>query len=98
DTRTGDLLLQVNSIDEYRYSPILPTMKIMRRITTLAMTALWLCAAAAPHAQEPPKTAPATHVTKDQIDDFIAHMAPDRIADSPIRAVDVGGYRGGGFP
>jgi len=45
----------------------------------------------------PPKTAPATHVTKDEIQDFIGHMAPDRIADSVIRAVDVGGYRVGVF-
>jgi hypothetical protein len=51
----------------------------------------------APPGAVPPKTAPATHVTKAQIDDFIAHMAPDRIADLPIRAVDVGGYRVGVF-
>ena len=63
----------------------------------IAMAGLWLFAAAAPQAQEAPKTAPATHVTKAQIDDFIAHMAPDRIADSPIRAVDVGGDRVGVF-
>ena len=56
---------------------------------------LVLCVAAAP--QEPPNTAPATHVTKDQIQDFIAKMAPDKIADLPIRAVDVGGYKVGVF-
>ena len=58
-------------------------------------------AASALQAQEPPKiapkTAPATHVTKADIDAFIAQMAPDRIADSPIRAIDVGGYRVGVF-
>src|SRR5215467_579607 len=69
----------------------------MKRTTRLVIAGLWLCAAAAPQAQEAPKTAPATHVTKDQIQEFIAHMAPDRIADSPIRAVDVGGYRVGVF-
>jgi len=53
--------------------------------------------AQAPRAVVPPKTAPATHVTKDEIQAFIAKMAPDRIADSPIRAVDVGGYRVGVF-
>jgi hypothetical protein len=72
-------------------------MQIIKRTTQIAIAGLWLCAAAAPRAQEAPKTAPATHVTKDQIDDFIAHMSPDRIADSPIRAVDVGGYRVGVF-
>ena len=44
-----------------------------------------------------PKTAPATHVTKEQIQDFFAQMPPDRILDSVIRAVDVGGYRVGVF-
>jgi len=53
--------------------------------------------AQAPRAVVPPKTGPATHVTKDEIQAFIARMAPDRIADSPIRAVDVGGYRVGVF-
>lgn len=52
---------------------------------------------AAPKAPVPPKTAPATHVTKDQIQEFIARMAPDRIADSPIRTVEVGGYQVGVF-
>ena len=52
---------------------------------------------APPRTVVPPKTAPATHVTKDDIQAFIAKMAPDRIADSPIRAVDVGGYRVGVF-
>ena len=80
-------------------------MNTVQRTARTAITACWLCLAAAPHAgaqaQPPgsvaPKTAPATHVTKDQIQDFIAHMAPDRIADSVIRAVDVGGYRVGVF-
>jgi uncharacterized RmlC-like cupin family protein len=76
---------------------------MMNRALGIAVAGLWLWAAAASQAQEPPKpatapkTAPATHVTKAQIDDFIAHMAPDRIADSAIRAVDVGGYRVGVF-
>jgi hypothetical protein len=52
---------------------------------------------APPRVAQPPKTAPATHVTKDEIQAFIAKMAPDRIADSSIRAVDVGGYRVGVF-
>ena len=63
----------------------------------MAMTALWLCAMAAPQAQEPAKTAPATHVTKEQIQEFIAKLPHGRILDSPIRAVDVGGYRVGVF-
>jgi len=73
------------------------------RVSTLVIAGVWACLAAAPHAAQapkttqPPKTVPATHVTKDQIQDFIAHMAPDRIADSLIRAVDVGGYRVGVF-
>lgn len=50
-----------------------------------------------PNPSDAPKTAPATHVTKDQIRDFIAHMAPDRIADTAIRTVDVGGYKVGVF-
>jgi quercetin dioxygenase-like cupin family protein len=82
-------------------------MNTIKRTSNIAMAALWLCVVAAPRAAEPqtsgtqpahpPKTAPATHVTKQQIQDFIAHMAPDRIADSLIRAVDVGGYRVGVF-
>jgi len=71
--------------------------KIMKPPAGVAVAALWLLAASALQAQEPPKTAPATHVTKADIDAFIAQMAPDRIADSPIRAIDVGGYRVGVF-
>jgi len=76
---------------------------LMRSTRPAALAGLLFCVAAVPvAAQTPkpavaPKTAPATHVTKDQITDFIAHMAPDRIADSLIRAVDVGGYRVGVF-
>ncbi len=44
-----------------------------------------------------PKTAPATHVTKQQIQDFFAQMPKNRILDNVIRAVDVGGYRVGVF-
>ena len=40
----------------------------MTRTVRIACAVMWLCAAAAPQAQEPaktaPKTAPATHVTK----------------------------------
>jgi quercetin dioxygenase-like cupin family protein len=52
---------------------------------------------AASQAAHPPKTAPATHVTKEQIQEFIAKLPRERIADSPIRAIDVGGYRVGVF-
>ena len=73
----------------------------MKRTATLAMAGLWLCAAVAPlTAQAPkiaPKTEPATHVTKDQILAFFAQMPPNRILDSVIRAVDVGGYKVGVF-
>lgn len=84
-------------------------MPITHRPVRIAVAVLGLCVAAAspaapqtpqspqPKAPVPPKTAPATHVTKDQIRDFIAHMAPDRIADSPIRTVEVGGYKVGVF-
>ena len=77
-------------------------MKMMKRTAEIAFAAWCVCAAALPAAAQapqpvPPKTAPATHVTKDQIQEFIAHMAPDRIADSVIRAVDVGGYKVGVF-
>ena len=51
----------------------------------------------APRASQAPKTAPATHVTKDDIEKFFAQMAPNRILDSSIRNVDVGGYRVGVF-
>jgi hypothetical protein len=78
-------------------------MKTMKRM--LALAGFWISVAAVPTAAQqaapptpvPPKTAPATHVTKADITDFIAQMAPDRIADSVIRAVDVGGYRVGVF-
>lgn len=78
-------------------------MNTVKRTARIAAAGLWVCVAAAPVAAQPaktspaPKTAPATHVTKDQIQEFIANMAPDRIADSPIRTVDVGGYRVGVF-
>ena len=72
----------------------------MTRTVRSACAVMWLCVAAAPRAQEPPKTppktAPATHVTKDEIQEFIAKL-PRRIVDSPIRAIDVGGYRVGVF-
>jgi len=79
-----------------------------RRSSRIPIAALVLCVATAPLAAQPaappaasqtahpPKTAPATHVTKDQIQEFIAKL-PRRIVDSPIRAVDVGGYRVGVF-
>ncbi|HZR22978.1 MAG TPA: cupin domain-containing protein [Vicinamibacterales bacterium] len=69
---------------------------MMNRRAMLAMIAV-LCLASSPKAQDAPKTAPATHVTKDQIDEFIAKMPQERISDLPIRAVDVGGYRVGVF-
>jgi hypothetical protein len=76
-------------------------MTMLKRATRIGTAGLWLCVAVSPLAAQAaktdPKTAPATHVTKDQIQEFIAHMAPDRIADSVIRAVDVGGYRVGVF-
>ena len=76
--------------------------RILPRMIAVPHTArvcagVWLLAAATSVAAQAPKTTPATHVTRDQIQDFIAHMDPDRIADSVIRAVDVGGYRVGVF-
>src|SRR6267154_820115 len=72
----------------------------MTRTVRIASALIWLWAAAAPQAQEPPKTAPktapATHVTSAEIQEFIAKL-PRRIVDSPIRAIDVGGYRVGVF-
>ena len=74
---------------------------MMKRTATLALARLWLCVAGAPLAAQAakiaPKTAPATHVTKDQIQEFFAQMPPNRILDSVIRAVDVGGYKVGVF-
>jgi hypothetical protein len=81
-------------------------MKTIKRM--LAFAAFWMtvtpmpaaaqqAAASAASTPVPPKTAPATHVTKADITEFIAQMAPDRIADSVIRAIDVGGYRVGVF-
>ncbi len=69
----------------------------MKRTASIVLAGLCVCAAAAPRAQEAPKTAPATHVTKDQIQAFFAQLPKGRILDSPIRAVDVGGYRVGVF-
>jgi hypothetical protein len=85
-----------------RGSSILSTVeKTMKRTVRIAIAGLGLCLGAAPQAtappKVPPKTAPATHVTKDQIQDFIAKLPKGRILDSPIRAVDVGGYRVGIF-
>ena len=69
----------------------------MKRTAMMAIAGLWLCAAVTPQAQEAPKTAPATHVTKEQIQEFIAKLPNGRISDSAIRAIDVGGYRVGVF-
>jgi hypothetical protein len=73
----------------------------MKRTARIAMAGLGLCLAAASQAAaqptEPPKDAPATHVTKEQIQEFFASLPRGRILDSPIRAVDVGGYRVGVF-
>jgi hypothetical protein len=82
---------------ELTYASTGVTMKMMKRTVMIAMTGLWLCAVVATQAQEAPKTAPATHVTRDQIQEFIAKLPRGRILDSPIRAVDVGGYRVGVF-
>ena len=62
----------------------------------LAVVGWCACATfAAAWSQEAPKTAPATHVTKDQIEAFIAQLPPQRISDSMIRGLEVGGYRVG---
>ena len=67
----------------WRYTP---PVKIMTHTSRIAIAVLWLCAVAAPQAQEPPKTAPktapATHVTKDEIQEFIAKL-PRRIVGQP---------------
>ncbi len=67
------------------------------RAAAVAFIGLWTLTAAAPLAAQPAKTAPATHVTQDQIKEFIAQLPHDRITDRPMRAVDVGGYRVGVF-
>lgn len=72
-------------------------MEKIKRTARIALAGLLLCAVAAPQSGEPPKTAPATHVTKDQIQDFIAKLPRGRISDSVIRAIDVGGYKVGVF-
>jgi hypothetical protein len=73
----------------------------MTRTARIVIAGLVLCVAAAPQTAappaEPPKTEPATHVTKDQIQEFIAKLPQDKISDSPIRAIDVGGYKVGVF-
>jgi mannose-6-phosphate isomerase-like protein (cupin superfamily) len=73
----------------------------MKRTARIAIAGLGLCVAAASQAAsqtaEPPKTAPATHVTKEEIQEFIAKLPRERISDNPIRAIDVGGYRVGVF-
>ena len=67
----------------------------MKLTATVVSAGLWLGVVTAQQPVVAPKTAPATHVTKDQIQDFIAKMPPGRILDSPIRVVDVGGYKVG---
>ena len=69
----------------------------MTRRLRIVIAGLGMCAAAAPQAPLAPKTAPATHVTKDEMDAFIAKMPKGPILDSVIRAVEVGGYRVGVF-
>ncbi len=74
----------------------------MQRTSIIAIAGLALVVTATPQSTEPskteaPKTAPATHITKEQIQDFIAKLPRERISDSPIRAIDVGGYKVGAF-
>ena len=69
----------------------------MKRLATIAIASLCVCGAAAQQPAVAPKTAPATHVTKQQIQEFFAQMPPGRILDSPIRTIDVGGYKVGVF-
>ena len=69
----------------------------MKRLATIAIASLCVCGAAAQQPAVAPKTAPATHVTKQQILEFFAQMPPGRILDSPIRTIDVGGYKVGVF-
>ena len=69
----------------------------------VAVAGLFLLTPAVAQAQvpdatkNPPKTAPATHITNDQIEAFIAQLPRNRISDNPIRNLDVGGYRVGVF-
>jgi hypothetical protein len=70
----------------------------MKRTLTIAIAGLGLCMAAIPQTAPepiPPKTAPATHVTKDDITDFIGKMDPKKIADLEMKGIDVGGYKVG---
>jgi mannose-6-phosphate isomerase-like protein (cupin superfamily) len=69
----------------------------MTRPARVATAAFLLYVGAASLSAQSPKTAPATHVTKEQIQDFIAKLPRGRISDNPIRAIDVGGYRVGVF-
>ena len=69
----------------------------MKLTARIAIAGLVLCVAAVPQTAEQPKTAPATHVTKEQIQEFISKLPRERISDSPIRAIDVGGYKVGVF-
>jgi quercetin dioxygenase-like cupin family protein len=70
-------------------------METLKLTATIVSAGLWLGVAAAQQPVVPPKTAPATHVTKDQIQEFIANLPTGQILDSPIRVVDVGGYKVG---
>ena len=69
----------------------------MKRLATTAIASLCVCGAAAQQPAVAPKTAPATHVTKQQIQEFFAQMPPGRILDNAIRTIDVGGYKVGVF-
>jgi mannose-6-phosphate isomerase-like protein (cupin superfamily) len=81
---------------DYHYASSEEEAGMKKRQATLALAGL-LFLAAGLKAVEDPKTAPATHVTQEQIQEFIAKMPQERISDLPIRAVDVGGYRVGVF-
>ena len=70
-------------------------MSNLKLAATIASAVLWLGVAAAQQPVVAPKTAPATHVTKDQIQQFFAGLPKNQILDSPIRVVDVGGYKVG---
>jgi hypothetical protein len=59
----------------------------MKRTARIAIVGLGLCVAAAPQTAEASKTAPATHVTKDQIQEFIAKLPRGRIPGADLFGV-----------
>jgi hypothetical protein len=65
------------------------------RVVTLSVLLLGVALPAAAESSAPSSSLPATDVTSADLQASLNALPRDRISDSPIRVVDVGGYKVG---